>query len=185
MKAILVGMSCAAMLAAGAGTVLGQAFPARIKFTCTTTNAGGIVKTTFTEKDIIAQCASDHGVDASRLKLLLVDADVDVVDIVSSNVTCEVATIQGHSVTNVIVGVYTGVNSNFLKATTFTPFNSLGGSLLPADFRGTLVMTYTAVRPSNTVTSVKMKGTIQGGSVSNTTVYTGTMSVSGKPYILP
>jgi hypothetical protein len=187
-KSIGMGMLCAAVLAAGVGTVLGQedgAYPTRIKLTCITTNAGVIVKTKITEKDIIARCASDHAVDPARLRLLLVFGDLAVVDIVSSNVTCGVATILGDFPTNVIVGAYSGVDSNTLKAASFTPFNSLGGSLLPADFSGTLVTTYTAKLPTNGVATVALKGTIQGGSDSNNTIYTGTISVGGKPFILP
>jgi hypothetical protein len=180
-----MGILCAAMLAAGAGTVLGQAFPARIKLTCTTTNSGAIVKTKITEKEIIARCARDASVDPARLKLLFVLGDLDVVDIVSSNVTCPVATITGDSPTNVFVAVFSGVNSNNLKALTFSAFNSLGGSLLPADLSGTLVTTYTATLVSNGVTTVALKGTIQAGSVSNNAVYTGTISVGGKPFMLP
>lgn len=180
-----MGILCAVWLAAGAGVVHGQAYPARIKLTCMTTNSGVIVKTKITEKEIIASCASDHSVDPARLRLFLVSGELDVVDIVSSNVTCSVATITGDYPTNVIVGVYSGVDSNTLKAASYSPFNSLGGSLLPADFSGTLVTTFTATFPSNAVTTVALKGMIQGGSVSNKAIYAGTMSAGGKPYILP
>ena len=184
MKTIRMGILCAAVLAAGMGTVLGQAYPARIKLTCTTTNGGAIVKTTITEKNIIAACATDHAVDPSRLRLFVVDGDVLVVDIVSSNVTCAVATLTGTS-TNVVVGVYSGVNSNKLKAVVYSPFNSLGGALLPPDLLGTLVTTLSATFPSNDVATVTFKGTIQAGSVSNNAVYTGTLTTGGKPFRLP
>ena len=185
MKVIRMGMLCAAILAV-AGTVQGQAFQTRIKLTCITTNGGAMVKTTITDKDIIARCAQDHSIDPARLKLLFVAGDVAVVDIVSSNVTCPVATLLGDFPTNVFVAVFSGVNSNNLKASTFSSFNSLVGSLLPADLSGTLVTTYTATMVSNGVSTTALKGTIQGGSVSNNAVYTGTMTVSGKPlFILP
>jgi hypothetical protein len=184
-KAIRMGMLCAAILAVGAGTVLGQAFQTRIKLTCITTNGGAFVKTTITDKDIIARCAQDHGVDPARLKLLFVYGNVAVVDMVTTNILCPVATIEGDIPTNVTLVVFSGVNSNSAKAASFTPFNSLGGSLLPADFAGTAASTYSATSVSNFPTSVMLKGTIQGASKSNETIYTGTMTVSGKPIMLP
>jgi hypothetical protein len=184
MKAIRMGMLCAAVLAT-AGTVLGQAFQARLKLTSITTNAGAFVKTTITDKDIIARCAADHGVDPARLKLVFVAGDVDVVDIVSTNVLCPVATFGGDIPTNVTLVVFSGVSSNTGMVVSFTPFNSLGGSLLPVDFSGTLVMTYAATIISNSASKVSLKGTIQAGSVSNNAVYTGTISVGGKPIVLP
>ena len=183
-KAIRMGILCAAILAA-AGTVLGQGFQARIKLTCITTNGGAFVKTTISDKDIIARCAQDHGVDPARLKLLFVAGGVDVVDIVTTNVLCPVATLSGDIPTNVTLVVFSGVGSNAGTVVSFTPINSLGGSLLPADFAGTLVTTYTATLTSNSASKVVLKGTIQAGSVSNSAVYTGTISVGGKPIVLP
>jgi hypothetical protein len=179
-----MGILCAAALAT-AGTVLGQAFQAHLKLTSITTNAGAFVKTTITDKDIVAQCAKDHSVDPARLMLVFVAGDVAVVDIVSSNITCPVATFGGDIPTNVTLVVFSGVSSNTGKVASFTPFNSLGGSLLPVDFSGTLVMTYAATITSNSASKVLLKGTIQAGSVSNSAIYTGTISVGGKPFSLP
>jgi hypothetical protein len=184
-KAIRMGILCAAMLTVGAGTALGQAFQARIKLTCITTNNGAFVKTTITDKDIVARCAQDHSVDPARLMLVFVAGDFAVVDIVSSNITCPVATFGGDIPTNVTLVVFSGVSSNAGKVASFTPFNSLGGSLLPADFSGTLVATYTATITSNSASKVLLKGTIQAGSVSNNAIFTGTISVGGKPFGLP
>ena len=187
-KSIVMGMLCAAVVAVGAGTALGdqqEAYVARIKLTCITTNAGVFVKSKITEKDIIARCASDHTVAAARLRLLFVVGDLDVVDIVSSNVMCEVATFSGHDPTNVVLVVFSGVNSNTAKAATFTPFRSLGGGLLPADLSGTIVTTYGGKMGTNGLATVALKGTIQAGAFSNRTIYTGTVTVGGKPYILP
>ena len=64
----------------------------------------------------------------------------------------------------------------------FTPFNSPGEGILPADFSGTLCATYTASLPTNGLPIVALKGTIQGGSVTNNAVYTGTLTVGGKPF---
>ena len=185
MKAYRVGVLCVLLLAVGAVMVCGQAYPARIKLTCITTNSGAFVKTKITEKEIIARCASDHAVDPARLRLLFVGGDLDVVDIVSSNVTCPVATFTGDFPTNVVLLVFSGSDSNKIQVATFTPFNSLGGSLLPADLAGTLVTTFAGKMPSNGVATVTLKGTIQGGSDSNNAIYTGTISVGGKPFILP
>ena len=82
--------------------------------------------------------------DPARLKLLFLLGDLAVVDIVTTNITCPVATFYGDFPTNVTLVAFSGVNSNSAKAASFTPFNSLGGSLLPADFSGTMVTTYSA-----------------------------------------
>ena len=184
-KIISRGMLCAAIVAASAVTALGQAFPTRIKLTRTTTNANAFVKTKITEKEIIARCATDHSVDPARLKLFLVDGNLAVVDIVSSNITCSVATLSGDFPTNVVAVVFSSADSNNVRLAVFSPFNSLGEGSLPADFVGTLVTTGAESFPSNAPPAVALKGTIQGGSVSNTAVYTGTISVGGKPFILP
>ena len=175
MKTIAFGILCAALLALGATVGNDQGFPTRIKLTRTTTNANALVKTKITEKDIIARCASDHSVDPARLKLFFVNGDLAVVDIVSSNITCLVATVTGDFATN----------SNNLKVAAFSPFTSLGEGSLPADFVGTLCITGTEFVPSNAPSAVTLKGTIQGGSVSNTAVYTGTISIGGKPFTVP
>ena len=180
-----MGILCAALLALGATGGSDQGFPARIKLTCTTTNANTFVKTKITEKDIIVRCASDNSVDPSRLKLLFVAGEIDVVDIVSSNITCLVATVTGDFATNVAALVFSGTNSNSVKVAAFSPFTSLGEGALPADFVGTLYTTGTEFVPSNAPSAVTLKGTIQGGSVSNTAVYTGTISIGGKPFTVP
>lgn len=185
MKTIVRGMLCAALLVLGATGRGDQGFPARITLTCTTTNANALVKTKITEKDIIARCASDHSVDPARLKLFFVDGDVAVMDIVSSNITCLVATVNGDFATNVAALVFSGANSNNVKVAAFSPFTSLGEGSLPADFVGTLYTTGTEFVPSNAPSAVTLKGTIQGGSVSNTAVYTGTISIGGKPFTVP
>ena len=184
-KTIVMGILCAALLALGATGGSDQGFPARIKLTCTTTNANTFVKTKITEKEIVARCASDHSVDPSRLKLFFVGGDVAVVDIVSSNITCLVATVTGDFATNVAALVFSGTNSNSVKVAAFSPFTSLGEGSLPADFVGTLCTTGTEIVPSNAPPTVVLKGTIQGGSVSNTAVYTGSISIGGKPFGLP
>jgi hypothetical protein len=184
-KAVLVGTFCAALLAASATNALAQAFPARIKLIRTTANANALVKTTITEKDIIARCASDQSVDPSRLKLFLVNGDMAVVDIVSSNITCLVATLDGDFATNVAALAFSGTNSNTVKVAAFSPFTSLGEGSLPADLVGTLYITGTEVVPTNIPLTVVLKGAIQGGSVSNTAVYTGTVSIGGKPFVIP
>jgi hypothetical protein len=184
-KTIAMGMLCAALLSLGATGGNDQGFPTRIKLTRTTTNANAFVKTKITEKEIIARCASDHSVDPARLKLFFVGGDVAVVDIVSSNITCLVATVTGDFATNVAALVFSGTDSNNVKVVAFSPFTSLGEGSLPADFVGTLYITGTEFVPSNAPTAVTLKGTIQGGSVSNTTVYTGTISIGGKPFTLP
>jgi len=124
-------------------------------------------------------------VDPSRLKLFFVYGDLAVIDTVTSNVTCSVATWSGDIPTNVIVGYFYGPHSNKLKAATFTPFNSSGDGALPADFSGTLLTTYRAKIPSNAAPTLVLKGAIQGGSATNDTVYVGTLSVGGKPFGLP
>jgi hypothetical protein len=180
-----MGILCAALLALGATGGGNPGFPTRIKLTRTTTNANALVKATITEKDIIARCASDHSVDPARLKLFFVNGDLAVVDIVSSNITCLVATVTGDFATNVAALAFSGTGSNTVKVVAFSPFTSLGEGSLPADFVGTLYVTGTEFVPSNAPSAVTLKGTIQGGSVSNTAVYTGTMTVGGKPFALP
>jgi hypothetical protein len=178
-------MLCAAIVAAADAASLEQGYPTRIKLICTTTNANALVKTVITEKDIIARCATYNSVAPARLRLLFVAGEVDVVDIVSSNVTCAVATFNEDFPTNVTLFVAVGTNSNVVKAATFTPFNSLDGSLLPTDLSATMVSSYSASMHSNSIVSATLKGTIQGGSVSNNTIYTGTVTIGGKPFALP
>jgi len=185
MKAICVGAVCVLLLAVGAATVRGQAFPAKIKLTCITTNSSGFVKTKITEKDFVAYCASETHLDPSRLKLVFANGDLLVLDTVATNVACLVATVSGEIPTNVFVGYYSGANSNKLQAATFTPFNSDGEGVLPADFSGTLYTTYRLTEPSNSVTAIVLKGTIQGGSATNDAIYIGTLSAGGKPITLP
>lgn len=180
-----MGTLCAAIVAASATTTFGQAYPTRIKFTAITTNAGALVKSTITEKDIVARCASDHSVDPSRLRLFLVNGEINVVDIVSSNVTCAIAATEGGAVTNVTVLATSGTHSNLVKVAVFTTFRSLGGGLLPADLSGTMVSVYSAVVHTNNQISATLKATVQAGSHSNDTVYTGTVTIGGKPFEIP
>jgi len=185
-KTIVMGILCAALLALGATGGGDQGYPARIKLTCITTNAGAFVKTTVTEKDIIARCASEHSVDPARLKLLFVGGELDVIDIVSTNLACMVASFDGDFPTNVTLLVAGGTKSNAVKAVTFTPFASLDGNLLPADLSATMVTSYSATIHTNGIlTSATLKGIIQGGSVSNQTIYTGTLTIGGKPFGVP
>ncbi len=177
-----MGVWCAAIVALTTAPAPNQGFPTRIKLTGITTNAGAFVKTTITEKDIIARCASDNSVDPARLKLLFVNGDVGVVDIVSTNMTCSILTFNGDIPTNVSLVVASGANSNSAKAIIFTPINSLAESLLPADLAGTAVGVYSASVRSNILLSATLKATVQAGSVSNNTVYTGTISIGGKPF---
>jgi hypothetical protein len=189
-KAFCMGVLCAAVVAAGAWAApAGElGYLTHLNLTCMTTNGATIVKTKITDKDIVAQCASDESVDPARLRLLFVVGDLAVVDIVTSNVTCEVATMNGDTPTNVIVGVYVGATSNKVKVVSFSLFNSLGGSsLVPADMAGTMVATSGGTVGGRALSNVTLKATIQAGSVTNNAVYTGTMSIGGKPFtvVLP
>ncbi len=184
MKAIRTGVLCAAVMALGAGTVLGQAFPAKITLTRLTTNGNAFVKTTITEKDIVAACALEHGVQASQLKLMFLGDGLAVVDTVTTNMTCLVATISGEYPTNVMLFVQGTKNTNQVKVVGLMPFKGLGGSsLVPADFGGSVVLTFSGALGGDVTSNLVMKGTIQGGSTTNGgAVYTGTMSVGGKAY---
>ena len=185
-KTILLGTLCAAIVAASAATTFGQAYPTRIKFTTITTNAGALVKSTLTEKDIVARCASDHSVDPARLRLMLLNGDIDVIDIVSSNITCAVATTTGvNPVTNVTLLAVSGKNTNLVKVAVLTSFRSLGGGLLPADLAGTMVSVYSAVVHTNNQLTGTLKATVQAGSRTNHTIYTGTVTIGGKPFEIP
>ena len=185
MKSNRVCVLCVLLLAVGAVMVHGQAYPVRIKLTCITTNSTGLVKTLITEKNIVARCASDNSLDPSRLKLFLVAGDLAVIDLVTSNVVCPFATTGGDIPTNVFLIVFSGANSNSVKAASFTPFNSPGEGVLPTDFSGTLLSTYSGPVTTNALPTLALKGAIQGGSVTNHAIYTGTMTVSGKPFALP
>ncbi|HUI07563.1 MAG TPA: hypothetical protein VL486_11230 [Verrucomicrobiae bacterium] len=185
MKANGAWLLCLLLLTVGAATVHGQAYPARINLTCITTNSSGLVKTKITEKDIIDRCATDNSLDPSRLRLVFLYGELDVLDTVTSNVTCSIATWSGDVPTNVFIGYFYGTSSNRIKAVTFTPFTSLGEGVLPADFSGTLFTTYRGRLPSDAEPTIMLKGTIQGASATNNAIYTGTLSVAGKPFGLP
>jgi hypothetical protein len=185
MKIKRMGVLCALLLAVGAITVRGQAFPARIKLTCIATNSSGLVKTQITEKSIVARCASDNNLDPSRLKLFLVYGDLAIIDLVTSNMVCPFAVTDTDVLTNVAVFAFSGNDSNNVKAASFTSFKSPGQGMLPADFVGTLCSTYSGSMFTNALPNVTLKGTIQGGSVSNNAVYMGTLSIGGKAFGLP
>ena len=185
MKKILVGTLCAVLLTLSMGPAPHEAFPARLKLTCTTTNAAGaFVKTSITEKDIIARCASDNSVDPSRLRFVFINGELDVVDIVSTNLLCQILSFQGDIPTNVTLVVAANSSSNAAKVFLFSAVNSLGDGVLPADLAGSAIASYTVTLHSNVVVSATLKGTIQAGSVSNNTIYTGTATVGGKPLIV-
>lgn len=159
--------------------VYGQAWPARIKLTRLTTNSNRIVETTITDKDIIAQCASKNDLDAKRLKLFQIGDDLVVVDILASNRICTVATLAGGgSLSN---SVQLRVFRGKMQGAGCGSLNSSGEGILPRDFSGTFFVTWTEALPS---TVVSLKGTIQDASVTNSAVYTGTLSVAGKPFFL-
>jgi hypothetical protein len=49
-----------------------------------------------------------------------------------------------------------------------------------------MVTSYSATIHTNGIlTSATLKGIIQGGSVSNQTIYTGTLTIGGKPFGVP
>ena len=185
MKVKRIGVLCVLLLVVGTMTVRGQAYPVRIKLTGITTNSSGLVKTKITEKDIVARCASDNSLDPSRLKLFFVFGDLAVIDMVTSNVVCPFAITDADFPTNVLIVAFSGVNSNSAQAASFMSFNSPGEGMLPTDFVGTLCSTYSGSMPSNGVPTITLKGTVQGGSVTNHTVYIGTLTISGKPFGLP
>lgn len=185
MSANRVGVLCVLLLMVGAVPLRGQAFPARIKLTRITTNSNGLVTSKITEKSIVARCANDNSLNRSRLKLFFIAGDFDVVDTVTSNIAYSVATLGGECPTNVIIAVFSGTESNRAKIASFTPFNSTGEGVLPADFAGTLCATYSASLSSNGVSTMRLKGKLQGGSVTNNAVYIGTVSIGGKPFGLP
>ena len=186
MKRILVGTLCVVALALSVASGSNpQAYPARVKLTCTTTNASGFVKTTITEKTIISRCATDNSVDPARLRLYFVGGELAVVDVVSTNLLCEILDFEGDIPTNVTLIVASNSSSNAAKVLIFSAVNSLGEGALPADFTGTTIASYSMTLHSNVVMGAALKANIQAGSVSNNAIYTGTITIGGKPVTFP
>ncbi|HUJ08983.1 MAG TPA: hypothetical protein VL171_03080 [Verrucomicrobiae bacterium] len=182
MKQVRFGVFGILLLGIGAATIYGQAFPTHIRLTCITTNSSGLLRTEITQRSIVNQCASDNSLDPSRLKLFFVLGHLAVIDMVTSNVVCPFATFAEDCPPDVTVLFPINDSSNKVRAAWFTPLSSDGDGLLPADFAGTVFGTFSSSMTSNSLATLKLKGKIQGGSVTNNAVYFGTLSISGKPF---
>lgn len=179
MKVIHAGIVSMSVLIAGICGVCSAAsetFPAKISLSCTKTNSTGFVKTKITNKEIIDACATKTSIPASHLAVLFTGNEIVVADIVETNVACPCLTFSGNFITNVNIQVESGSLSQGFG---FYPLTATSAGAIPADFTATTTfsLSFDESKPA-----IKLSGTVQGGSVSNQAIYTGKISVGGKPF---
>src|SRR5437867_1475125 len=132
-------IACLVLACGNTIPVRGQAirdvgYRARLKLTCTTSLSNRLVRSSLTEGDVISVCATQTMADPSHVQLFFLgnSGQLAVVDIVSSNVICSIATLQDNEcLTNVAALARSGATDH---GVVFTPCFSVGDGALPADF---------------------------------------------------
>ena len=190
MKITSVWSLCMAMLLANV-TFGGapQVVLAHAKLVRTSTNANGLVVTKFTEKDIIAECASKHpGVNLKDLKFMLVGDGFYVVDMATTNILCPFLYVSGGCITQAAAVACSSANSNIINLVVLDSVTAPTNGMLEADLEGSVVNKETLTRTlTGIVTTVPsapskiaLSMALQAGSASNDCVYTGTIKANGK-----
>ncbi|MGD0016542.1 MAG: hypothetical protein ABSC38_03370 [Verrucomicrobiia bacterium] len=174
---------CAVMLAlvvVGTNGAPAPALPAKAKLVRVSESSNGLVVTKISEKDIIAECATEHGRDPKDLQFMLVAGGFYVVDAVTTNPLCPFLYTGGGCITQVVAGGYSGKTSNTLNIVVLDSVTAPTNGMLEADIGGSSFIQETITIVSNASSKVAVSMAIQVGSHSNNCVYTGTIKASGK-----
>jgi hypothetical protein len=161
------------------------ALPARAKLVRTSVSSDKLFVTKISEKDIVAECASDNAKDPKDLKFMLVGESFYVVDMVTTNLLCPFLYIGSGCITQAAAVAYSGIGSNIVHVMVVDSVTAPTNGLLEADLGGSIVYSESLVTVSNQPSKVTMSMTLQAGSHSNHCVYTGTIKTSGKPISFP
>ncbi len=184
MRTISVVLLCAAAVLWSGICARGQVFPAHISLTCTKVVSNQFVKTAITEKTLINQCATLHGKDPKQLRLVFIDGDLVVFDAVETNALCPVLGLDLGSLETLALAVTVGVHTNSAR---FVGLESLGpidssNSLIAADFDGVLTFnSVTTLTTNGDLATIVITGSVSAESQTNRSVYTGKLSITGKP----